>query len=85
MFGWQQPWKFFTVSLNCDASSQPLPQKWLGHIHDLGTSRITILDQQQSSLTVGLLNHYRYWTPTQARLLASDIIWQFGASLEESA
>lgn len=79
------PWKFFTVSLNCDASSQPLPQKWLGHIHDLGTSRITILDQQQSSLTVGLLNHYRYWTPTQARLLASDIIWQFGASLEESA
>ncbi|KFB16595.1 hypothetical protein PGPR2_01195 [Pseudomonas aeruginosa PGPR2] len=49
---------------------------------DLAVSRITIIDEQKSTVTVGLLNRYRYWTPTQARLLASDIIWQNGAMLE---
>lgn len=79
------PWQFFTISLNNAIASPQLPEHWVSHISDLGTSRITLLDHQQASLTIGLLNHYRYWTLTQARLLASDIIWQFGASLEERA
>lgn len=77
------PWCFFSITLE-DATPPPeLPAHWVEQASDLGTSRITLLSADQPSLTVGLLNHYRYWTQSQAHLLASELIWEFGAHLEE--
>lgn len=78
----QLPWRFIAISL--DEKSLPTlpPVNWVEYADDLAVSRITVIDEQKSTVIVGLLNRYRYWTPTQARLLASDIIWQNGAMLE---
>lgn len=76
------PWKFISISLDERSLPAMLPASWVEYADDLAVSRITIIDEQKSTVTVGLLNRYRYWTPTQARLLASDIIWQNGAMLE---
>lgn len=76
------PWRFIAISLNEHSLPAILPASWMEYADDLAVSRITIIDEQKSTVTVGLLNRYRYWTPTQARLLASDIIWQNGAMLE---
>ncbi|WP_250460304.1 HsdM family class I SAM-dependent methyltransferase [Microbulbifer litoralis] len=77
------PWRFFSISLG-DCDSLPgLPAHWIERAGDLSTSRITFSNDNFPSLTVGLLDSYRYWTKSQARLLASDIIWEFGAQLEE--
>jgi len=79
------PWRFLSISLDGRPLPPALPGRWIEQVDDLAASRITLLDAQEPSLTVGLLNQYRYWTPTQARLLASDLIWQYGALLEERA
>lgn len=79
------PWRFFGLALEGHPLPATLPTRWLQDVDDLATSRITILDARDPSLTIGLLDRYRYWTPTQARLLASDLIWQYGAQLEERA
>lgn len=81
----QLPWKFFSVSLDGAEPSLVLPTNWINSAYDLGTTRITLLDSNSSQLTIGLLNCYRYWVSSKARLLASDIIWEFGAKLEENA
>jgi predicted RNA methylase len=79
------PWRFLTLSLNDRPLPQALPARWIEQADDLAASRITLIDADGPCLTVGLLNRYRYWTPTQARLLASDLLWQHGAMLEERA
>ncbi len=79
------PWKFIAVSLDSrDMPTKP-PTNWIEQADDLAASRITIIDAQRPSIVIGLLDRSRYWTQTQARLLASDIIWQHGAMLEERA
>ncbi|PAU75293.1 HsdM family class I SAM-dependent methyltransferase [Halomonas salipaludis] len=77
------PWRFFSISLDEAAPPPGLPEQWVNQAGGLGVSRITLLSADQSSLIVGLLNRYRYWTQSQARLLASELIWEFGARLEE--
>lgn len=79
------PWKFFTITLDGADSSHALPINWINCAHDLGASRITLIDSSSSCLTVGLLNLCRYWMPSNARLVASDILWEFGVRLEENA
>ena len=79
------PWRFIGLALQSRPLPATLPTRWLEHVDDLAASRITILDACEPSLTIGLLDRYQYWTPTQARLLASDLIWQYGAQLEERA
>lgn len=76
------PWRFFSITLEETAPPLTLPNNWIEHVSDLGISRITLLDPNQPNLTVGLLNRYQYWTKSQARLIASDLIWEFGARLE---
>jgi len=76
------PWKFISISLG-EESLATLPSEWIEQADNLAVSRLTIIDEQKASITIGLLDRYRYWTQTQARLLASDIIWQHGALLEE--
>jgi len=79
------PWKFIAVSLDLQDMPATPPANWIEHADDLAVSRITIIDAQRPLVVIGLLNRSRYWTPTQARLLASDIIWEHGAMLEERA
>lgn len=77
------PWKFIAVSLDAQALPTTPPANWIDYADDLAVSRITIIDAQRPLIVIGLLDRSRYWTPTQARLLASDIIWEHGAILEE--
>lgn len=79
------PWIFIAVSLGPQASTPTLPNHWVEQADDLAVSRITVIDSERPCLVIGLLNRSRYWTPTQARLLASDILWEHGAMLEERA
>lgn len=77
------PWKFIAVSLDSQDMPTTPPANWIERADDLAVSRITIIDAQRPLIVIGLLDRSRYWTPTQARLLASDIIWEHGAMLEE--
>lgn len=77
------PWRFLSITLEKATPPLELPPHWIEQAGGLGVSRITLLSSDQPNLTVGLLNRYRYWTQTQARLLASELIWEFGARLEE--
>ncbi|MDP2219817.1 MAG: N-6 DNA methylase [Hydrogenophaga sp.] len=79
------PWKFIAVSVGPQTSPPTLPTHWMEQADDLAVSRITLIDAERPLLVIGLLNRSRYWTPTQARLLASDIVWEHGAMLEERA
>ena len=79
------PWKFIAVSLDTRALPTTPPANWIESADDLSVSRITIIDAQRPLIVIGLLDRSRYWTATQARLLASDIIWEHGAMLEERA
>ena len=36
-------------------------------------------------LSVGILDQARYWTPTQARLLAADLLRNYGHQLEQGS
>ncbi|MGO2008662.1 HsdM family class I SAM-dependent methyltransferase [Vreelandella alkaliphila] len=77
------PWRFFSIALEGAQPPFELPAQWVDQVGGLGVSRITLLSAGRPSLIVGLLNRYRYWTQSQARLLASELIWEFGARLEE--
>lgn len=52
-------------------------------VSDYHLSKITIINNEQKTITVGILDRYRYWTITQATQLATQIIWQYGNILEE--
>ena len=79
------PWRFFSVTLNGAASPQRLSGKLLKDIHDrLDSTQITIIDESYPGLIIGLLNRRRHWMPSESRLLASRILWRYGADLEES-
>lgn len=79
------PWRFIAISLSELPASPPLPARWIEQADDLAASRITVIDAHEPRITIGLLDRYRYWTQTQARLLASDLLWQHGAMLEGRA
>ncbi|HFE9907963.1 TPA: class I SAM-dependent DNA methyltransferase [Acinetobacter baumannii] len=80
------PWSFFIITKdgNFDSVSNRVPSEWIRFADDFSASRITIVDKHSQSIIVGILDRYRYWTKTQARLLATDVIWQYGAILEGS-
>jgi hypothetical protein len=78
------PWKLFKISPEnkADTNLSAIPSDWLTFADDYAVSRVTIADEINKTVIVGLLDRYRYWTPTQAKMLATDIIWQYGALLE---
>jgi hypothetical protein len=47
---------------------------------DTGTTRI--IQQVEGGLLLGILNQYRYWTPSRARLLGAEIVGQHMATFE---
>lgn len=78
------PWRFLKVSREKSHNSLDtnVPTEWLSFADNYSVSRIIVSDETSQSLIIGLLQKYRYWTPTQARMLAADIIWQHGMMLE---
>ena len=78
------PWHFFVVA---NSQTDPLaltsiPDEWLDFADGYSVSRIVIADKARRSVVIGLLDKYRYWTVTQAKMLASEIIWRHGALIE---
>ena len=47
------------------------------------TGATKIVQQVENGLLVGILNQYRYWTPSRARLLGSEIVRQHMTIFEE--
>ncbi len=45
-----------------------------------GVSRI--VEMENGHITVGILNQYRYWTPSRARLLAADVLREYFSAFE---
>ena len=48
---------------------------------DTGATRI--IQQVKGGLVIGLLNQYRYWTPSRARLLGAEIVRSYMGAFEE--
>jgi hypothetical protein len=48
---------------------------------DTGATRI--IQHVEGGLDVGILNQYRYWTPSRARLLGAEIVRQYMAAFED--
>lgn len=48
---------------------------------DTGTTRI--IQQLEDDLLIGLLNQYRYWTPSRARLLGAEIVRRYMSVFED--
>ena len=45
-----------------------------------GASRI--VEVENGHITIGILNQYRYWTPSRARLLAADVLREYFSAFE---
>lgn len=50
---------------------------------DSGATRV--IQEQESGLVVGILNQYRYWTASRARLLAAEILRRHAAIFERGS
>ncbi len=84
------PWSFLEVRVaagnGTPVTIPVIPREVLARADDLMTSRIIqTFESDPAVVRVGLLNQYRYWTPTQARTLASDIYRNLGRALEEGS
>jgi predicted RNA methylase len=49
-----------------------------------GTGATQIFREAERGLVIGILNQYRYWTPSRARLLAADILQNHTAPFAEA-
>lgn len=75
--------RFLFVSTGEDGGlSIPALQKLILQLADQ-TGASMIIQEQDGNLLVGILNQYRYWTKSRARLLAADILRDHFAKLEE--
>ena len=77
------PWQFFSVAVDNSKLPTNLPGNWMSQIDTMGVSQLNIVDNDNGTLTIGLLNQYRYWVPSRAVLLAGYILWNHGAILEK--
>ena len=78
------PWHFLSVTLGNNKPPVEVNANWIEQADSLGTSHIFLYNPGSPSLIVGLLNQYRFWVPSRARLLASQIIWGYGGEMEKS-
>jgi hypothetical protein len=70
------------VGISTEAGTELL-HKVLALSNQTGATRIFIALENQ--LVVGILNQYRYWTPSRARLLAAEILRRHTAIFERQA
>ena len=82
------PWIFIDVNATSqfNPASEELPRNILEKADDLMVSRIIhTWENHPGCLSVGILDQARYWTPTQARLLAADLLRNYGHQLEQGS
>jgi N-6 DNA Methylase len=75
------PWQFVAISANATGTSAPQIDATFfrsiqGVADTLSSTEIIFRDEANDSLLVGRLNQARYWSISQARLVARRIIWE---------
>ena len=75
------PWHFVAIRANANGSVAPqiddtFMQAMQQAADTLSSSEIIYRDEQRDCLFVGRLNQARYWSISQARLVARRIIWE---------
>lgn len=75
------PWQFVAISANANGSEElqidaALIQTMQSAADTLSSSEIIYRDHAKDCLFVGRLNQARYWSISQARLVARRIIWE---------
>jgi hypothetical protein len=73
------PWQFICVSAKGEETdtSVSLFHRGLERAADaMAATEIVIVDDRASLLWIGRLNHARYWSASQARLVARTLIWE---------
>jgi len=81
-----KPWVFIDIDISGQLQrvSDDLSPNILAKANDLMVSRIIqTWENHQGCLRVGILDQARYWTATQARLLAADLLRNYGHQLEQ--
>jgi hypothetical protein len=84
--GTRYPWLFVDISAaeHAPQALGALPSAIIAKADDLMVSRIIhTWEQHPGHLSVGILDQSRYWTPSQAWLLASDLLRNYGHQLEQ--
>ena len=82
------PWAFIDIDATGQVQQtlEELPINILEKADDLMVSRIIhTWENHPGRLRVGILDQLRYWTHTQARLLASDVLRNYGHQLEQGS
>jgi hypothetical protein len=74
------PWSFIRIGFGADANdAKDLPsERWnevINAADEVSASEIIFHDERYQELWVGRLNQARYWSDSQARILARTIIW----------
>jgi hypothetical protein len=72
------PWLALELKVSKSSSTEPFPPSdWQGLLHvatETAASEV-IVQKEPDELLIGRLAQRRYWTKTQARLLAQRIVW----------
>ena len=71
------PWIGLVLQVGTDTHAVRVQQDWdaLLAVADASAATELILEDGDDALLIGRLAQARYWSETQARLLAQDIIW----------
>jgi hypothetical protein len=71
------PWMGLLLDTTTDTSDLRVPQDWEGllALADATAATEVIVENNSGSLLIGRLAQSRYWSETQAHLLAQHIIW----------
>ncbi|WP_404357197.1 class I SAM-dependent DNA methyltransferase [Methylotuvimicrobium sp. KM1] len=86
--GKTKPWVFIDIDASGQLQrvSKNLSPNILAKADDLMVSRIIqTWENHPGCLRVGILDQARYWTATQARLLAADLLRNYGHQLEQGS
>jgi hypothetical protein len=71
------PWQFVAVGgSQGEVIPDPYREGLIQAADDLAATEIVIADENADRLWIGRLNQARYWTESQARLVARRIIWE---------
>ncbi|MCG2775679.1 MAG: SAM-dependent methyltransferase [Desulfobacterales bacterium] len=65
-------WRFISISTNSTFDELRDKDTFVEMANNSGASRILIISE--NNLHIGMLNQYRYWTPSRARLLALQLL-----------
>jgi N-6 DNA Methylase len=82
------PWQVLEIRRNGASNAEPVPAPdWEGllRVADESAASEVLLRNESEQLLVGQLGQRRYWSETQARLLAQRIIWSHLDLLKGSA